>query len=445
MHFSNQFAAHFERRTVVSGREPRLCTLAFIIGSLLLTSGWSQKITSFERTRAQAILHDIDSDVRKHYYDPGFHGLDWDGKVRETKEAIDQADSANQALSKIAALLDSLNDSHTVFLPPRPARRHDYGWQATLIGERCYVVRVRPGSDAEAKGMKPGDEILGINGYAPTRKTFEKIAYFFDVLRPQPALRLVLRDPAGKELTVNIAAQITESYLGWFAGGGDIRDKSRESLPRVIEMGDELMILKFPRFYFNEMKIDSLIGKARKHKALILDLRGNGGGSVETLKYLLGGVFDKEIKLGDLVRRDERKPIVARRHGHAFAGKLLVLVDSGSLSAAELFARVVQIEKRGIVLGDSSAGMVMEAEFHGYGGVGSMPLYGAMITDADLIMTDGKSLERVGVTPDEVVLPTVADLAEGRDPVLARASETLGVKLSPESAGKMFPYEWPPQ
>ncbi len=223
-------------------------------------------------------------------------------------------------------------------------------------------------------------------------------------------------------------------------------DLSSLSRDRVVEMGDELVILKFPHFHFNELRIDSLIGKARKHRALILDLRGNGGGSEETLQYLLGGVFDKEIKIGDLVRRDERKPIVARKHGHAFAGKLLVLVDSGSVSAAELFARVVQIEKRGVVLGDSSAGRVMRAKFYGYGaGVGSMDPYGAMITDADLIMTDGNSLEHVGVTPDEVVLPTAADLAEGRDPVLARAAETLGVKLSPEAAGKMFAFEWPPE
>jgi carboxyl-terminal processing protease len=186
--------------------------------------------------------------------------------------------------------------------------------------------------------------------------------------------------------------------------------------------------------------MDALIGKARKHKALIVDLRGNAGGSEDTLEYLLGGVFDKEIKLGDLLRRDERKPISVKTHGHPFAGKLVVLVDSGSASAAELFARVVQIEKRGVVLGDSSAGTVMRAKFYSYDtGVG------AEITDADIIMADGKSLEHVGVTPDEVVLPTVADLAEGRDPVLAHAAEALGVKLSPEAAGKMFPFEWPPE
>jgi hypothetical protein len=47
------------------------------------------------------------------------------------------------------------------------------------------------------------------------------------------------------------------------------------------------------------------------------------------------------------------------------------------------------------------------------------------------------------VTPDEVALPTAADLANGRDPILARAAESLGMKISPADAGKLFPYERP--
>jgi carboxyl-terminal processing protease len=428
--------------------------LAFVC-ILSATAAWSQKMTGLERDQAQAMLRQIASDVKKHYYDPTLHGLDWDHSVLEAKARIDHAGDIGQAISEIAALLDLLKDSHTFLLPPERLNRYDYGWEALSIGTRCYVAQVRPGSDAAAKGVTPGDEILTLNSYAPTRQNLPRMEYLLNVLRPQPGLRLELRAPDGKTRAVDVATKITqgskaEEALG---GGDDVADKERriETMrlwrhKRTEEMGDQLMILKLPVFFYTPAEIESIIGKARKHSALVIDLRGNGGGSVEVLSLLLGRMFDHDVKIADRVGRSARSPQIAKSASPHFDGKLIVIVDSVSASAAELFARVVQIEKRGTVLGDVSSGRVMESRrYIDREGVYQTLFYGASITDADLIMTDGKSLERVGVTPDEVVLPTAADLATGKDPVLARAAEILGVTLSPESAGKLFPYEWLPE
>jgi len=104
---------------------------------------------------------------------------------------------------------------------------------------------------------------------------------------------------------------------------------------------------------------------------------------------------------------------------------------------------VVQIEKRGIVIGDRSAGAVMESMFYPFAlGESSTIFYGASITDADIIMTDGVSLEHVGVTPDKVMLPTGADLRDRVDPVLSYAASLAGVKLDPKEAGALFPIKW---
>jgi len=334
--------------------------------------------------------------------------------------------------------------------------RIDYGFQYQMVGERCFVTRVRPKSDAETKGLKPGDEILTLNSYNVNRDDLWRIQYVFSVLRPQPALVLELQNPSGVQRKVEVAAKIREGKkvtdLTWDSGGSDIFDIVRQEetqdhlmRARYMEYGDQLLVLKVPEFYFSPTEVGEMIGKAHQHQNLIVDLRGNPGGSVDTLGYLLGGIFDKEVKIADRVGRKDSKPQVSKKMHNPFLGKMVVLVDSRSASAAEIFARVVQLEKRGVVIGDHSSGSVMEAKHYSeQAGADTVIFYGASITDSNLIMTDGKSLEHTGVIPDEVVLPTAEDLAKGRDPVLTRSAELLGVKISPEEAGKAFPYEWPP-
>ncbi len=373
------------------------------LAGLLAPAARSQKLSSYDRDTALGMLDDVAKDVRKHYYDPKFHGVDWEGIVAEAENRIKGETSMGMAIAHIAMALDTLNDSHTFFLPPQRPMRHDYGFETQMIGDQCFISRVRPGSDAEAKGVKPGDQVLALEGFPPNRQILWKMNYRYKILRPQAGLRLALRDSQGHDRQLDVMAKIIplKRVLGDNTGvdlWNAVRDEENEEhlmRERSEEIGDELMVSKLPEFAFDQGEVDRLIDKARKHKALIVDLRDNPGGEVDTLKYLLGGIFENEVKIGERVGRKEHKPETAKSRGrNIFTGKLIVLVDSNSASASELFARIVQLEKRGIVIGDRSSGSVMEAMHYSHQmGSDTAIFYGVSITDADLIMSDGKSLE----------------------------------------------------
>jgi C-terminal processing protease CtpA/Prc len=411
---------------------------------------WTQKYTKSDRDQAQGMLGNVAADIQKHYYDPKFHGVDWDARVREAKENIDKADSLNGAITEIAATLDSLNDSHTFLTPPPRTHDLDYGFKMQMIGDHCYVLRVRPGSDAEKKGLKAGVEIVAVDEHRVSRKVFWRLEYIYKVLRPQPGLRLILKTGDGREQPLEVLARLrTSSDIKYFLHQGInqiVRDRDKEhhlARARYFEKGDEFLAVRIPEFAFSAEEADNIISKMRKHKGVVLDLRDNPGGYVDTLDRLLGGLFQYDLKIYDRVGRSSTKSVsVTGRHHDAFTGRFTVLIDSNSASASELFARVIQLQRRGFVVGDRSAGSVMEAKFYPHEvHLDADVFFGASITGAELLMTDGKSLEHTGVEPDIQILPTARDLANGLDPAMAKAASLVGVQLSPQEAGAMFPYE----
>jgi C-terminal processing protease CtpA/Prc len=89
-----------------------------------------------------------------------------------------------------------------------------------------------------------------------------------------------------------------------------------------------------PAFNLLDSDLDLMTNRFRNHKALILDLRGNGGGYEVTLQRLLGFFFERDVQIGEIKRRDETKPLVAK------ARKLPGELDNHDSrpTAAELFA-----------------------------------------------------------------------------------------------------------
>jgi C-terminal processing protease CtpA/Prc len=416
-----------------------------LTAALLLAVGvlHASQLSSFDRGNSLSMLKQIKEDLTKNYYDPTFRGMDVAKTFSDASDRIKAAKNVGEASAILADTLLRLDDSHTKFYPPERLTRVDYGWTAGMIGDVPFVTWVKKGSDAERKGMAVGDRVLTWNRFEPSRANLWQIYYVYRHIRPQQLQRVSVRKPDGTEKTLDVESQVQQRPAG------NIEDLIREwddeyRTPFEYEkpVGDTLVVAMSS---FGDPKdVAAFMKKARGYKNLVLDLRGNGGGFVVAIDMLVSWCFDRDVKVAIEKSRKGEEPEVARGRKDGYTGRIVVLVDSRSASASEVTARVMQIEKRGTVIGDRSAGAVMTSRFFSHtlgqelGGVGSVAFFGTSITVADSRMSDGGTLEKVGVTPDETVLPTGADLAAGRDPVLARAITLLGGTMTAEQAGKFY-------
>jgi len=427
--------------------------LVFLALTVWAQAQQQQQLNSFERDRGRMMLKIIKDDLKEHYYDPEFHGTNIEDLFKTADAKIQNASSNSQVFAIIAQTLMALHDSHTFFLPPPRGFKVEYGWHMQPFGDACYVTAVKPGSDADAKGLKPGDLVQVIDGFTPVRQNAWILRYLFRGLSPRNAQQLVVQTAGSEPRKLEIASRVRQGqklldltnsaeFYGYIH---ELEAYEHLNRDRFIEFGNDLLIWKMTSFDLSEKELEGLMNsRIKKFKSLILDLRGNPGGYVETLRHVVGYFVGEPIKIGDVKTRTETKQVMSKKVGGSFDGKLIVLIDSDSASAAELFARVMQLQKRATVIGDKSSGSVMESrQYRRQLGTDTVVFYGTSITEADIIMTDGQSLEHVGVTPDELVIPSQEDLAKGRDPVLSHAASLLGVNLDPEKAGKLFPIEWP--
>lgn len=395
------------------------------------------------RDRGQRLLKIVKETLKEYYYDKKFRGIDVDARFKDANERIKKLDTNSQIFRVIAALLLEFNDSHTRFYPPGRSNRTEYGFSMQMIGNNCVIVDVAKGSDAEKKGLKVGDQLARIGQHAVTRDTLWLLKYHIYQLEPMPLLPLTLRDTDGKERDLLIQASIKTLEQRKKEREKDRREKE-DFAAKCVKLSFETTACKLRTFVVDKKVIDQMMKHAMGSSKLILDLRGNGGGYVKIEEYLTGHFFESDVKIGEVVMRDKTETRTAKAVGkdRQFKGELIVLIDSDSASASEMFARVIQLEKRGKIVGDVSAGAVMTSyniplsDVRGPDGFQTVTLFGMNVTVADVIMSDGKRLEQVGVLPDHPVGPSGLAIALRNDPVLAFAAGLMGTRISPEEAGK---------
>jgi C-terminal processing protease CtpA/Prc len=441
--------------------------IGFAVLSILPRLFATDNFSGRDRKYVKQLLHTIQNDLDLHYFDPTFHGVDMKSRSQEAESRIQNSKSYREAWESLEWLLEGLNDSHTFFIPPHQSFQLDYGFAFQFYGNTCYITEVERGSDAEKKGLRVGDRLLDIDGQKISRNEYTRLMRSLNSISPRAVMHLVVLPPEEANLQT-ITVETNVHPLPQLLDPESTRDsgfninwrlRNLESLmearkPASAEVGD-VLVWRQPAFLravdlstpggassepLGERPAE-LLAQANHKRGVVLDLRGNFGGTIRAEQWLLAGVFDHDVHAYDVVSRTETKPETVKSHGkNAFTGLLVVLVDNNSRSAAEVFARVIQIEKRGIVIGDHTPGLVRESIVlrHNEFQAGSWPQYAVSVSVADLIMPDGKSLEGTGVTPDILLLPSQQDLATGRDPVLAEALKILGHPVDPEQAGKLL-------
>lgn len=390
------------------------------------------------------MLGDMKKALKEGYYDPQYRGIDLDARFRAAETRIKTLTYNWQVFRVLAQVLLDFQDSHTRLMMPARTDHFEYGFSLQIIGDKCFVTRVKNGTDAEAKGLQVGDQILNIGKFSPTRENLWKIMYVLYRLDPIDFvdLRTKAVDGAEKQLTVKAQTMTAAEKRKELRKR---KDDEREKPFKCQEINSEVIACKLYTFLIEKEQIDKMMKQIGQRPKLILDLRGNGGGYVIVEEYLTGYFFDHNVKIGSVVMREKKEERIARtRKDKAYKGELVVLVDSNSASAAEVLTRVIQIEKRGTVIGDVSRGAVMTSTTVGFFSHLSIlndfriSNIGMSMTVADLIMSDGKRLENVGITPDVPVLPTALALSQKTDPVLAYAAARLGAELTPEKAGSYY-------
>jgi C-terminal processing protease CtpA/Prc len=423
------------------------CVMAALSLCLLASVAMGQEINaakvSLNRERGRAILYRIKEIIKNEYYDKKFHGLDLERHFKAASARIKELDTAQQIFTVIAQVLLDFNDSHTIYLPPPRINEVEYGFSMQMMGSICRVVRVKSGGNAEAQGLKVGEIIFEISGYSPRRESLWLVTYLLYALDPRPEVKLSVIGLDGRARQLIIPARlVTPDERKRESSRRKEQEKIRPELKlkpyKCQEVNAELIACKLYTFNVEPSVVDKMMKEVGEHEKMILDLRGNGGGQVETEMYLTGYFFDHDVKIGKQIGRTFSVERIAKsRKARAFKGKLVVLIDSRSASASEVFARAVQIEKRGQVVGDASAGEVMTSRL--YALEDTDPVLGMIsVTIGDLVMSDGQRLEGTGVVPDFTNLPNGRHLTEASDPVLAFAASLCSVVLSKEDAGHFY-------
>jgi len=291
----------------------------------------------------------------------------------------------------VGGAVQALNDPYTLFTTPEENEEFFSSLGGTYEGigveidftyGRLIVVAPLEGSPADLAGIRSGDEIVAIDGRLVIDLDTYTATNLIKGKRGTQIILSILRD--GEEVK-NISI---------------IRDIVRINSVKL-DIQDSIGILRITKFGSDTDKLfNNAVNKVIKEglKGLILDLRNNPGGfldvSVEVANEFLDGglIVEERFKDGKII------PFSADGDGRLSQIPVIVLINEGSASAAEIVAGALRDNNRAILIGQPTygKGSVQEVEEFGDGSA-------LRITVAHWFMPSGKPISENGIRPDILV------------------------------------------
>lgn len=386
------------------------------------------------------IFEQVWQTIDEKYYDAEFNGVDWRKVKKKYRRRLADTHGSRELYALLDQMAGELRDAHTrVYSPEQSEARKmrtktSVGIRIGEIGGAPVVLRVEAGSDAARHGIRPGMKLVSVNG-VPIRRLMREARRAVGVSSSERSTRMrvfsmILAGKPGSHLKIKLRRR---------DGKTDAFALTRRVVSARPQLAAEILpsriaYLQFDQFDASlESRLEAALEKFKTAPALIIDLRGNGGGDGEIGLNFAGRFFKEKTPVARIITRTGAPPLpgmpmtleTGETGGPPLSVPVALLIDEATASTAELVAALFQEQKRAAVFGTDSCGCVLAILDH-------KPLRGGgelTLSEFGFVTPSGRKLEGAGVKPDFSVPPALADLQTGRDAALEAAQKYLADKF----------------
>jgi carboxyl-terminal processing protease len=339
----------------------------------------------------------------------------WEALQRIEQSYIGEMPTSRQiTYGAIRGALNALNDPYTVFIEPvareqeRDSLRGNFGGIGATVQrdeDGRFILTPIPGNPAELAGVLSGDILIAVDGFTITAEM--SVEEVVQRIRGEKGTRVrltLLHEGDSTPITVEIERgdilipSVTARLLAEDATIGYIR-LERFSGESSREVGEAILNLRQQ-------------GATR----LIVDIRHNGGGLLDAAVAVADHFLHDGVILLQRSKLETERVFQATATTAAGDLPVVVLIDAGTASAAEIVAGALQDRQRAVLIGTRTFGKGSVQLVYDLSDGSSVH-----VTSARWFTPAGRQLDQEGLAPDIEMQPTPEATADGRDEVLQRA------------------------